>query len=257
MLQYNVFCRRSERLSLEAMIAIAPAGMTVRAAQGLDGFVFDAPEFALGAFICDQATLERHRSHFRVEGTPPPPGLRNPFLSQPLPADLFERVTTSQMLLDVSFLRGNHGDTRGEEIITKLLHHVDGVIERGSKFFDAQGTELWPREKKAVPVDITSCTPRLMRSILEEWNDRAGGQIYVPVGSEITPDTEVRMKRAGERMPRVHQGYECLLGMEKVGDVVESLEYAFVRQATIEERLRAVLHYAEYDAFIDPDELAR
>ena len=48
--------------------------------------------------------------------------------------------------------------------------------------------------------------------------------------------------------------HEYLLGVEQVCEVIEGLEAQLGRVSTPNERLRAVLHYAQYDAFIDPQD---
>jgi hypothetical protein len=50
-------------------------------------------------------------------------------------------------------------------------------------------------------------------------------------------------------------GRSCLLGIEQIRDVIEGLAAELERSPTMSEQLKAVLHYAEHDAFIDPQDL--
>lgn len=45
------------------------------------------------------------------------------------------------------------------------------------------------------------------------------------------------------------------MGVEQIGDVLEALDEMLERNATNDERLKAVVHYAEHDSFIEPHQL--
>jgi len=93
----------------------------------------------------------------------------------------------------------------------------------------------------------------VLRAVLEDWGGRElDDGICFPAGEKISAETNVLILPLAEIKSRP-QDYESLLAIEQVRDVVESLEYFLGRHATIDERLRAVLYYAENDAFIDPD----
>jgi hypothetical protein len=76
--------------------------------------------------------------------------------------------------------------------------------------------------------------------------------VYVPAGTEASLDTEVNVLPFDRARKRPIEGQQYLLGIEQIRDVVEGLEQQLGRAATPTERLRAVLHYARHDAFIDP-----
>jgi len=131
--EYRIYCPRAERLSLDAVTRMAPSGMSVRAATALDGFVVESKDVAIGVFICNAEKLERAREHFVVEGPTPPP------------ADVFARIKGAQMLLEITFIRGQP-DQRSEQLITELLRHVDGCIHRHDGIYDANGDNLTPQQ---------------------------------------------------------------------------------------------------------------
>lgn len=76
--------------------------------------------------------------------------------------------------------------------------------------------------------------------------DRYGlvDEIYL-VGAAGEPSLETHRERTFD-------GRTYLLGIEQVRDAVTGLEAQLGRPATAPERLRAVVHYARYDASIDP-----
>ena len=71
------------------------------------------------------------------------------------------------------------------------------------------------------------------------------------------PDLEtlVTIFACDPKRPRVFEGKHYFLGIEQVRNVIDGLEEQLRRPASLVERLRAVIHYAEHDAFIDPQAL--
>lgn len=95
----------------------------------------------------------------------------------------------------------------------------------------------------------------LLSDIVKDWRTYAlDDSIYVPLGTEPSLDTKVNILPFDRTRKRVFEGQQYLLGIEQVGNAVEGLERQLGRLASPIERLRAVLHYARHDAFIDPRE---
>jgi hypothetical protein len=98
----------------------------------------------------------------------------------------------------------------------------------------------------------------LLRDVLRSWDSyELDDDIYVPAGTRCELDTEVTILPYDRTRPRHIGNLEYLLSFEQVRDVVEGLEQHIGRTTSLEERLAAILHYAEYDAFIDPANLAQ
>ena len=98
----------------------------------------------------------------------------------------------------------------------------------------------------------------LLKEVLSSWDQyELDDQIYVPSGVPLTLDTEVAVF-VDKNYARGHLvcDLEYFLGFEQVRDQIEGLEHYFGRSTTPEERLIAVLHYAEFDAPLDPEEVA-
>jgi hypothetical protein len=92
----------------------------------------------------------------------------------------------------------------------------------------------------------------ILRDVLENWSQYdLGDEIYVP-SEDLTLNSEVVVLAFDIDRGRDFEGRRYLLGMEQVRDVIEGLEAQLGRRATPDERLRAILYFAEYDAFIDP-----
>jgi hypothetical protein len=93
----------------------------------------------------------------------------------------------------------------------------------------------------------------LLGDVLRDWRKyELDDSIYLPAGTESSVDVEVSVLPFDRTRKRVFEGQQYLLGIEQVRDVVEGLERQLGRSATPNERLRAVLHFAGHDAFIDP-----
>jgi len=93
----------------------------------------------------------------------------------------------------------------------------------------------------------------ILGDVLSDWGKyELDDSIYVPEGVEPTLDLDVSVLSFDPVRKRSFDGKEYLLGIEQVRDVIEGLEQQIGRSSTQSERLRAVLHYARYDAFIDP-----
>jgi hypothetical protein len=89
--------------------------------------------------------------------------------------------------------------------------------------------------------------------LLRDWRQhQLDASIYLPAGVAPSLDTEVNVLPFDRLRKRLFDGQEYLLGIEQVRDVIEGLERELGRQATPKERLRAVVHFARYDAFIEP-----
>jgi len=94
---------------------------------------------------------------------------------------------------------------------------------------------------------------RLLGDVLRDWRaHELDDSIYVPAGTEPSLDVEVNVLPFDRTRKRVFEGQHYLLGIEQVRDVVEGLERQLGRAATPVERLRAIVHFARHDAFIDP-----
>lgn len=93
----------------------------------------------------------------------------------------------------------------------------------------------------------------MLRNVLNNWqNHDLDDSIYVPSGSALSLDVPVSVLPFDPERKRVFEEQRYLLGIEQVRDVVEGLEQQLGRIATPAERLRAVVHFARHDAFIDP-----
>lgn len=93
----------------------------------------------------------------------------------------------------------------------------------------------------------------LLREVLENWKHyELDDDIYMPAGSIPSLDTPVTILPFDRLRPRAFDGLEYVLSFEQVRDVIIGLEARLCRTATPQECLRAVVHYAHHDAFIDP-----
>ena len=94
----------------------------------------------------------------------------------------------------------------------------------------------------------------LQRDVLMGWSQyQLDDSIYLLDGSgEPSLDTDVNVLPFDPTRKRTFEGQSYFLGIEQVRDVIEGLEEQLKRPATPIERLRSVVHYARYDAFIDP-----
>ncbi len=76
--------------------------------------------------------------------------------------------------------------------------------------------------------------------------------VYVPANaSDVGLDTEVRVELHGSVAPEDLAGYRYLLEAGVIREVVDGLASALGRAPTEAQSLRAVLYYAENDAFPD------
>jgi hypothetical protein len=93
----------------------------------------------------------------------------------------------------------------------------------------------------------------LLGDVLANWDQyEMDDEIYLPKGIQPTLEGEAYIFSFDPKRKRSFEGNEYLLGIEQVCEVVEGLEAQLGRATTPKERLRAVLHYALNDAFIDP-----
>ncbi len=93
----------------------------------------------------------------------------------------------------------------------------------------------------------------LFGDVLANWDKyQLDDEIYLPSGIQPTLDGGAYVFPFDPARKRSFEGNEYLLGIEQVREVVEGLEAQLGRVATPNERLKAVLHYALNDAFIDP-----
>jgi hypothetical protein len=84
-----------------------------------------------------------------------------------------------------------------------------------------------------------------------------GDEIFIPSDlSNLTLEAEVHVLPFDEYRGREFEGRHYFLGIEQIRDVIEGHEAQLGRPLTPIERLKATVHYARYDAFIDPAELA-
>lgn len=95
----------------------------------------------------------------------------------------------------------------------------------------------------------------LLGDVLSSWERYAlDDSVYVPVGAILAVDLLVSVLPADPDGGRSFEEQEYFLGLEQIRDVVEGLEAQLGRKAKQTERLRAAVHYARHDAFIDPRE---
>lgn len=93
----------------------------------------------------------------------------------------------------------------------------------------------------------------LLGDVLRDWsNHELDDSIYLPRGAVPAIDLPVSILPFDPLRKRTFQDQEYFLGIEQIRDVIEGLEAQLGRTADIEERLRAVTHYARHDAFIEP-----
>jgi len=93
----------------------------------------------------------------------------------------------------------------------------------------------------------------LLGEVLSDWGRyELDDSIYFPAGKEAALDINVSILPFDPMRKRVFKDQEYFIGIEQIRDVVEGLEAQLGRTATLDERLRAVVHYARHDAFIDP-----
>ena len=93
-----------------------------------------------------------------------------------------------------------------------------------------------------------------LANLMMIW-DRYGlvDEIYlVGAAGEPSLETQAEVLPLDPHRERTFDGRIYLLGIEQVRDAVTGLEAQLGRPTTAPERLRAVVHYARYDAFIDP-----
>jgi hypothetical protein len=93
----------------------------------------------------------------------------------------------------------------------------------------------------------------LLSDVLEDCSKyELDDSVYLPQGVRPSLDAPVNVLPFDRLRKRTFQDQEYLLGIEQIRDVIEGLEAQLGRPTHLEERLRAVVHYAQYDAFIDP-----
>lgn len=95
-------------------------------------------------------------------------------------------------------------------------------------------------------------TTALRDVLVDYWEYGIDGVIYLPVGVDPSLDAAASVFSYDPAMNRRLEGLEGFLLIEQVRDIVEGLEAQLGRVTTPSERLRAVVHYALRDAYIDP-----
>jgi hypothetical protein len=96
----------------------------------------------------------------------------------------------------------------------------------------------------------------LLSEVLANWSTyELDDSIYLSALELPDLETPVTIFACDPKRPRVFEGKHYFLGIEQVRDVIDGLEEQLRRPASLVERLRAVIHYAEHDAFIDPQAL--
>jgi hypothetical protein len=75
--------------------------------------------------------------------------------------------------------------------------------------------------------------------------------VYVPVDAEVDLFTPVRLVQHGAYDEAEVEGYRYLLEVGVMQEVLEGLEGQLSKKPTPPQSLRAVLYYAEHDAFPD------
>ncbi len=95
----------------------------------------------------------------------------------------------------------------------------------------------------------------ILADVLNNWDKyELDDSIYLPSDKEPLLDLVVSVLPFDPTRKRIFEGQEYFLGIEQIRDVIEGLEDQIGRTATSIERLRAVIHYARCDAFIDPQD---
>jgi hypothetical protein len=95
----------------------------------------------------------------------------------------------------------------------------------------------------------------ILGHVLESWQEyELDDSLYLPIETEPSLDTPVNVLSLDPLRKRIFEGQQYLLGIEQVRDVIIGLEAHLGRAATPIEKLRAVIYFARYDAFIDPDD---
>jgi prophage tail gpP-like protein len=90
---------------------------------------------------------------------------------------------------------------------------------------------------------------QISEEILSDWTTyELDDSIYAPAGSVKSLDLQVSVLPFDPLRTRAFDGQEYWLGIEQVRDVIEGLQDQLARRATPEERLKAVAHYAKFDA---------
>ena len=98
----------------------------------------------------------------------------------------------------------------------------------------------------------------LLGDILSDWSKyELDDSIYLPADTEASLDLKVSVLPFDRTRKRIFENQEYLLDIGQVRDVIEGLEAQLNRTATLSERLQAVVHYAQYDSFIDPRDVTR
>ncbi|XYH94297.1 hypothetical protein ACMHYB_41645 [Sorangium sp. So ce1128] len=92
-----------------------------------------------------------------------------------------------------------------------------------------------------------------LKNVLVDWDKYdPDGMVYLPAGTDPSLDAMVIVLPFDPAKDRRLEDLEGFIGLEQLRDAVEGLEAHRGRATTPGERLRAAIHYARYDAFIDP-----
>jgi hypothetical protein len=147
---YEVYCGRSEPLTLEDLERLAPT-MTVGRHGFTEGFVVAGSSLGIGIFPLSQARLDERNTRYTAtpkEASRVPKDLTDMFemiraevaTRYLVPVDILERVRAAPRGLELSFLLGSIHDPRAEAFIARLLSHEQGYLDRGlGRFQDSNG----------------------------------------------------------------------------------------------------------------------
>jgi hypothetical protein len=150
MAEYEMYCGRSEPLTLEDLERLAPT-MTAGRHGFTEGFVVAASSLGIGIFPLTQAKLDGRNTMYTAtpkEASRAPKGLTDMFemiraevpTRYLVPADILDRVCAAPRGLALSFLLGSTHDPRAEAFIARLLSHEQGYLHRGlGRFQDSNG----------------------------------------------------------------------------------------------------------------------
>lgn len=94
-----------------------------------------------------------------------------------------------------------------------------------------------------------------MRDLLLNYGQYEGDDsAHVPLGTEITLDTDVEIVSSDDPGPRPRGALRGLM-MEQFDHELHRIDQNLGRPATLDDRLRVILHYVENDAPMSLEEL--
>ena len=95
-----------------------------------------------------------------------------------------------------------------------------------------------------------------LADVLANWREfELDDSLYMPAGSEISLDLAVNVLPFDPTRRRSFEGQVYLLGIEQIRDVLAGLETQLGRAPSLTERLKAIAHFVQYDAFIPLSDL--